>query len=382
MAFAAAGSDGIARIWIRDLESLEMKALLGTESVGTLLVWSPDGRSIAFNSGGKLLKIDISGGFPKAICNLDRLVLSGAWSKDGVILFGGVGGPLMRVMAEGGSPAAVTALDTAHGDVAHLSPSFLPDRRHFLYVRERNTTRDISVASLDAKPSEQDSRSLIEGGIGPIFIPSPASDSGQLLFVFGTALTAQRFDAKRLTLSGDPIRVLDAPVEHYVDSCLCSVANNGMLAYRTPANPQNQLTWFDEKGVQLATMGPPGSYESLSLSPDGSRALVSKREPSSNPSLWLIDTLEDGLGTPLTSNPSTGYGNGGAWSPDGKSIIFNVGHSDAVADLYGRPLDGAGEGALLVHSGKVKHALSWSSEDVLLFNVLGNGAELWALRVE
>jgi Tol biopolymer transport system component len=383
LAFAAAGSDGIPRIWIRDLDSLEMRPLAGTESVDALLAWSPDGRSIAFASLQKLLKVDISGGFAKALCNLERVVLSGAWSKDGVILFGGVGGPLMQVSADGGIPTPVTALDTAHGDVAHLNPYFLPDGRHFLYVRESNTSEDISVASLDAKPTEQDHRRLIEGGvIGPMYLSSSSSEPGQLLFVRGAALMAQRFDAGRLTLSGDPIRVLEAPVATRSDSCLCSVANNGTLVYRAPGNPQSQLTWFDEKGKPLATVGPPGLYEWLSLSPAGTQALVSKRETSSNASLWLIDTTRDDPGTPLTGDPSTGYGNGGAWSPDGRSMIFNVGRAGQMADLYQRPIDGAGDGAALFHSGRVKHALSWSRDGFLLFNVLGNGVELWSLPVK
>ena len=215
-----------------------------------------------------------------------------------------------------------------------------------------------------------------------MYIRFPGSDSGQLLFVRGTALMAQRFDASHLTLSGDPVRVLDAPVGPFADSGLYSVANNGTLAYRTPGNSQSQLTWFDEKGKPLATVGPPGSYDSLALSPDGTRALVSKNEPSSNPSLWLIDTSRDDPGTPLASDPSTGYNNGGAWSPDGRSMIFNVAHSGEMTDLYERPIDGAGDGAVLVHSGKVKHALSWSKDGFVLFNVMGKGVELWVLPVK
>jgi hypothetical protein len=111
---------------------------------------------------------------------MDRVVLSGAWRKDGVILFGGVGGPVMRVSADGGVPTSVTALDTAHGDVAHLNPYFLPDGRQFLYVRERNLSEDISVASLDAKPAEQDSRRLIGEELIPrctYRLPTVAPDS-------------------------------------------------------------------------------------------------------------------------------------------------------------------------------------------------------------
>src|SRR5690349_9801228 len=45
----------------------------GTESAGGVLIWSPDGRFLAFDSGGKLLKMDISGGFRRTLCNLDRV---------------------------------------------------------------------------------------------------------------------------------------------------------------------------------------------------------------------------------------------------------------------------------------------------------------------
>jgi len=381
LAFAAVGSDGTSRIWIRELDSLEMHPLAGTDAVGALLIWSPDSRSVAFDSGGSLRTIDIGGGFPRTLCKLDRRVLSGAWNKDGVILFGGVGGPLMRVSADGGVPTAVTALDTEHGDVAHLNPSFLPDGRHFFYLRESGTSEDISVGSLDAKPGEQDSRRLLQGGaMGPTYVPSRGGDDGELLFVRGTALMAQRFDARRLTLSGDPVRVVDQPVGVFVDSGLYSAVNDGTLVYRTPSISQSQLTWFDSRGNVLTTVGPGGAWGSLRLSPDGTRAIVTKREPNSNLSLWSIE-MSRGVPTPLAKDPATGYYRA-AFSPNGRSMIFGVARAGQLQDLYERPIDAAGDGERLLHSSKVKTASSWSPDGFLLFNVSGNGTELWALPVK
>ena len=57
LAFAATSTDGIPRIWIRPFGSLEIRPLPGTESVGSMLFWSPDSRFIAFDSGGRLEKI-------------------------------------------------------------------------------------------------------------------------------------------------------------------------------------------------------------------------------------------------------------------------------------------------------------------------------------
>ena len=306
LAFAAVGADGTPRIWIRELDSLEMHPLAGTDAVGRLLIWSPDSRSVAFDSGGNLRTIDIGGGIPRTLCKLDRVVQSGSWNKDGVILFGGVGEPLMRVSADGGVPTAVTVLDTEHGDVAHVDPYFLPDGRHFFYVRESGTSEDISVGSLDAKPGEQDSRRLLQGGaFSPTYVPSRGGDDGELLFVRGTALMAQRFDARRLTLSGDPVRVVDQPVGSVADSGFYAV-NDVALVHRTPSSSESQLTWFDETGKGLTTVGPGGAWGSLRLSPDGTRALVTKGVPSSNLSLWSID-MSRGVPTPLAKDPTTGY---------------------------------------------------------------------------
>jgi Tol biopolymer transport system component len=381
LAFAGVGSDGTPRIWIRELDSLEMHPLGGTDSVGRLLIWSPDSRSIAFDSGGSLRTIDIGGGFPKTVCKLDRVVLSGSWNKDGVILFGGVGGPLMRVSADGGVPTAVTTLDTEHGDVAHLNPYFLPDGRHFFYLRESGTSEDISVGSLDAKPSEQDSRRLIRGGaLGPAYVPSRGGDDGELLFVRGTTLMAQRFDARRLTLSGDPVRVVDQPVGRVVDSGLYSVVNDAMLVYRTPKILESQLAWFDSTGKVLTTIGLGGAWGSLTLSPDGTRAIVMKQEPDSNVSLWSID-MSRGVPTPLAKDPTKGYYRA-AVSPDGRRMIFGVSRAGELQDLFVRSIDAAGDGERLLHSSKVKSALSWSPDGFLLFNVAANGSELWALPVK
>src|SRR5262249_6312157 len=141
---------------------------------------------------------------------------------------------------------------------------FLPDGRHFIYVRESGTSEDISVGSLDAKPGEQDARRLIQGGsLGPTYVPARDGDEGDLLFVRGTTLMTQRFDARRLTLSGDPIRVVDQPGGRFVDSGLYAVVNDAALIYGTASLPESQLTWLDSTGRTLTTVGLGGAWGSL-----------------------------------------------------------------------------------------------------------------------
>ena len=120
--------------------------------------WSPDSRFIAFQSGSKLKKIDISGGPPQEVCDAFATVIGGAWNRDGTIIFGTVGNGIMQVPAAGG---VATLLTTTEGrNEVHTFPSFLPDGRHFLYLRAPENP-GIYLGSLDVKPEQQSSRRIL-----------------------------------------------------------------------------------------------------------------------------------------------------------------------------------------------------------------------------
>jgi serine/threonine protein kinase len=89
LAFCAAESDGIWQVYLRELKSLEIQPLSGTESERDfMLFWSPDSRFIAFEAGRKLKKINIAGGPATTICDLSGSAIGGAWNRDDVIIFG------------------------------------------------------------------------------------------------------------------------------------------------------------------------------------------------------------------------------------------------------------------------------------------------------
>ena len=72
LAFLAAGSDGIMRVWVRDLESLVERVLPNAlvRQAAAPPFWSPDSRFIAFDAGGKLKRIDRSGGLAETIADV------------------------------------------------------------------------------------------------------------------------------------------------------------------------------------------------------------------------------------------------------------------------------------------------------------------------
>ena len=78
LAFIAPGLNGRSQtVWIRPMDVLEPRSLPGTENALTPPFWSPDSRFIAFWAGGKLKKIDVTGGLPQEIvCGLQRRSLA------------------------------------------------------------------------------------------------------------------------------------------------------------------------------------------------------------------------------------------------------------------------------------------------------------------
>src|SRR5262249_30687517 len=107
LAFAAA-TGGKDQLWVRALEGLTAQALPGTEGAGYPF-WSPDSRSIAFFAGGKLKKVDVTGGPVQTVCDTTGIRSGGTWNRD-VILFATSGFGLLQTSATGGSWRQIVAL--------------------------------------------------------------------------------------------------------------------------------------------------------------------------------------------------------------------------------------------------------------------------------
>jgi eukaryotic-like serine/threonine-protein kinase len=380
-AFFATASDGADRLWIRSIDSLEARPLPGSEVTGgaSPLFWSPDSRSIAFWSDGKLKKVSISGGPAETICDLPGGEIGGSWNSDGVIILGQAPGGIMRVSAYGGSASPLTMPEPSRNGVAHVFPSFLPDGRHFVYLRLSATPANsgIYVGSLDARPAEQDPKELLTTEFAAAFAPSPHSGSGQLLFVRDGALLAQQFDTRRLALSGEPVAVANQ-VATFRARALFSVSSNGVLTYTAGAPPGSRLTWFDRHGKILGSVGEPSLYVSLALSPDGARVAVSQfGRQNPIPGLWLLDVSRN-VSTRFTFGPAS---EGAVWSPDGGRVIFNS-DRDGVFDLYQKPTSGAEDETVLLRSREDKVPTSWSRDGRFVLYDEANSqtkSDIWVL---
>ena len=373
VAFVAQNASGGTLIWVRSLDTLAAKGLVGTERGGSPF-WSPDSRSVGFFADGKLKKIDIAGGPPVTLCDA-AAGISGSWSRDNVIVFSPAPGTaLQKVSASGGAPTVATV--NQEGDSGHARPFFLPDGRHFLYravTGGGSATRGPAfVGSLDSTERtpliDVDSTNVIYS-------------QRHLLFLRGATLMAQPFDPDRLASTGEAFPVAEqVQVVGAVPYGFFSASDSGVLAYQTgtAAGPP-QVTWFDRAGQVLATVGKPAAYGDLALAPDGRRAMVSLAGGQGSSDLWLLDLGRDGLATRFTFD-ATHENFFPVWSPDGTQVAFSSNRNGRY-DLYRKASSGASSESLLLTTNEEKGVTSWSRDGrfLLYYINLNTPSNMWVL---
>ncbi len=309
IAFTATGTDGKNLLYVRNLESTEAKLLPGSENALEPF-WSPDSASIAYGSNGKLKRSDLTGANAQVLCDSARMV-GGTWSKDGIIVFApDYRTTVMQVSAQGGEPKPVNMKTDGSEVERHRFPYFLPDGRHFLFFREQ---KGIWSASLDSPEIKQ---IVADAGVAVYAAP------GWLIFLRNEALVAQSFDTGNLALAGEPVPIINS-AKNPPAVRRFSVSDNGVLVWQGPWQRDYQLVWFDREGKQTGAIDAPmqvGVGQDPMLSPDG-RRLVVKRSMSSlgaDSNLWVVD-LEKGTGLRITS----AFSQSPVWSPDGSRIVYS-----------------------------------------------------------
>ncbi len=382
----AAAFEGKVNLWLRPLGSLTAQLLPGTEGAANPHFWSPDSRSICFPADDKLKKLDLAGGAPQTICTLPKnaqqgvpVMFGGTWNREGVILFGS-GGRIYRVAATGGEPTLVLGTDQPSRDALYRWPAFLPDGRHFLYLRMPNPqgASEIYLAALDGQAPTRllasDSHALCAAA---------SSGGGYLLFARAGALLAQPFDGGNLKLTGEPFVVADKVRVTLSGRGYFSVSDNGSLVYDPTSLFNNeQLTWIDRAGKALEPVGTPGAIQSPRLSPDGKRVAVVRRDAQTGTYDIYVTDLARGASSRLTFDP--GNDTNPVWSPDGSRIAW-VSTRDAGFQIYQMLASGVGQEELLLKSDVPIRPDSWSADGrFILYGRLDPKmrGDLWVLPLE
>jgi eukaryotic-like serine/threonine-protein kinase len=366
------------QLWVRDLRTITARRLEGADGV-TLLFWSPDSRRIGFFTNNKLKTIAVSGGRADVLCEAPN-GRGAFWAASNTIVFApDAGGPIYRIDANGGKPSPVTRLDTARKEYGHRFPVLLPDQDHFLYAAlpGKNGQFDIFAGSLT-----ETSRTFVA-----TMDSAPAyADPGWLLTTRQGVLAALPFDARTLKVTGAPVTIGDEPVAvldpsgSYTAGRLVSVSADGSLVYFSGQSSSTSAVWLDLSGRVTGKLSmPPGHYDQVAISPDGTKAILVQSTSPSESALWLADLTRGGA-LPMTSGG--GRDDSPVWSPDGTRVAFAT-DRDGPQQIYVKTVGDAVPERLLFKSDAMFMApLSWSRDGKwLVFLQLDRDTaqNLWAL---
>ncbi len=347
LVYAARRGDATV-LFRRDLATLEPSLIAGTEG-GRSPFFSPDGRWLGFVADGELKRISLGGGAAEPIAPAAGEVTA-TWMADDAIVFStSATRVLHRVPASGGTPAALTTLNLARGDRMHLLPQALPGTRKssakargndaLLFTIITGSEGQVAVLRRDTGDT-----SILTTGTHGRYLPG-----GRLMFSRDNALWIAPFDAETLTMTGEPVPLLDG-VEHTADQVAhLDVAADGThglpacrrLRSRGPPDRRGSIAAADRQRSDSR----PGRLSVRRYPPDGSRIALAIREQGDT-DIWIATPSRQTM-TQLTAEPANEMRP--VWSPDGQSIVFQ---SDrAGTDIYRRGVQGAGQAERLTEQG-------------------------------
>jgi Tol biopolymer transport system component len=377
-------------IWVRQVAGGEPVQLTADAAAEDNPVYSPDGESLYYTSGGSIWRIGALGGAPRKIvdsaaqpapspdgrrlaygrgfgtsggsvsievANTDGTsaskifespgFLSLCWSPDGRRLaFWQTGlfqiNQAFVVDIDGSNERQVTRFE--FGSVYGVT--WLPDSQHLVISRANDLTpipqaTDLWLAPIGGGPV----RRLTAGVTGRLFRPSVSADGRRIL---ATLQYAER-EVWIAPLDGDPVangnaarRLLDPSTDpmwiqlpHGGDSLLVNSNATGTrnlwLLPLDHAAPMRQITMFGDNSVGHA-----------SLSPDGSKVAYSSLE-TGNAEIWTAN-VDGSAPRQITDDPAADFWP--IWSPDGKWIVFGSLRGHGAQQLWKISSEG-GEAVLL-----------------------------------
>jgi serine/threonine-protein kinase len=299
LALVASSNGASTRLLGRPMAGVSFAPIHGTDDARAPS-FSPNGQSLVFVAGTRLMKVAAEGG--AALPLADSVDGQPSWGGDVVVFTRR--GALWAVPADGGSPRLVARPDSAHGQRALVWPDMLPggDNALVTIVRTAGVSPDsnrigvVSVANGEVKD-------LGVVGTGARF----AAPDHLVYATAGGSLWAIPFSTRKRTATGEK-RLLAG--DAHVDSTGAvdvAASASGTLVFgqrvgaRTLSSSRVSLAVVDRTGAVKLRGAQIGDFYSPRVSPDGARIALSAREAGGRFDVWYFEPSTGQL-IPVTRN--------------------------------------------------------------------------------
>jgi serine/threonine-protein kinase len=332
------------RLWVRDLDELEPRALTGTEDASAPF-FSPDSRSVGFVAGRALKVVSVQGGAVRTVIASSTNVLGADWGPDGMLYFSPTATGVWRVAATGGAVEPVSRPDAV--GVTHRVMDVLPSGKGALLTIENESVNTSQIGLLDFGTGEV--HSLLPGA------QARFATSGHVVYTTADGtLRAVPFDQTRLRITGPPIALVEnVEVGIYSGYARFALSDNGTLLYQRKSELESEVVWVTKDGTATPLAEAPlkGEFYSLSLSPDA-RQLAATLTTGTRQDIWTR-SLETGAVNRLTFDHDGSLNYRATWTADGRALTYISNRSGTAGELWWQRADGSARGERLVADGPI-----------------------------
>ncbi len=332
--------------------------------------FSPDGQWIGYWSmtDNKIKKVSVNGGAPQPLCEMDPSVqiVDVSWSEDDRIVFSQLGKGILSISSSGGIPETLIPNDKEN----LYTPRLLSDGKTVIYTFGTDPSYQVAVQSINSNQRKV----LFSAGDTARYLPT-----GHIVYALDYSLYAAPFDLDTLH-AAKPVLMVDGlfRVDHqYIPQY--SISRSGALLYvpkaAAAATSGRTLVWVDRHGNEELIETQPNLYNSLRISPDGTRVALSA-EIEGNNDIYILDLARNN--TPRRLTFDKGVDSVPLWSCDGQRIAFSSNRSGETS-IYWKAADGTGKDEAIAGSAvpdAATYPLSWSGDEktlVLMENFIISG---------
>ncbi len=365
--------DGVDRLFVRRLDQLEYREILGSEGAQNP-TFSPDGEWLAFAANGQVLRVQLSGGPVLPVAEGG----SPHWGVDETIVFRGADDGIYLVSYSGVDPTSILDTTSATGGllVGTSRPHLLPDGKAVLLQGPgpNGSNRPLLMVELE---------SGLVTDLGIVGNNPRYAASGHLVYGHSDqALMAVAFDLETHEVTGEPRTVLQEVAVRGGGATSFVVSETGTAFYGSRAGTgagvgdEQLLVVVDLEGNEEPTPLAPRFFGGPRWSPDGASVAYFGNEPGATDLGSNIYTYNVDLRT--TPRPLTfeGININPVWSPDGTRVAFaSLRDGTDGFDLFVKTLDDAPPEMIVSLPGS-QLPTQWFSDDVLVFES-NDPEDLW-----